>query len=70
MISSRPPSSSRDQESQDGIGCGDHDVPCTFGHPPTLAAPFPSSTRQFTRLLILRSKVWDRRVAEDRRLRS
>jgi hypothetical protein len=68
MISSRPLPSSRYQESRDGIGCGDHDVPYTFEQRPTVAAPFPFSTRQFARLLILRSKVWDTRVEEDCRL--
>jgi hypothetical protein len=62
MISSRPPAESRNLESRDGVGCGDHDVPYEFGRPPTVAAPFPFSTRQLARLLIFKSRASDRRV--------
>ena len=42
--------------SRDGSDAGDHDVPYTFGRRPTAAAPFPFSTRQYARLLVLRSR--------------
>ena len=41
----------------DGTGSSDHDQPYPlFGWRPRAAAPFPFSTRQFARLLILRSR--------------
>ncbi len=43
--------------SHDGAGAADHDQPFTFGHHPTVAAPFPFSTRELARLLILRGQV-------------
>ena len=43
--------------SLDGEGAGDHDVPFSFGRRPRTAAPYPFSTRQFARLLVLRSRV-------------
>lgn len=43
--------------SRDGAGAGDHDKPYTFGHRPTVAAPFPFSTRELARLLVLRSQL-------------
>jgi hypothetical protein len=42
---------------QDGSGAGDHDVPYLFGHRPTSATPYPFSTRQYARLLLLRSRI-------------
>jgi hypothetical protein len=44
-------------ESRDGTGAGDHDVPYVFGRVPRALAPFPFSTREFARLMILRSRV-------------
>lgn len=44
-------------ESLDGIGAADHDCPYTFGRLPRAIAPFPFSTRQFARLLVLRGRV-------------
>jgi hypothetical protein len=44
-------------ESHDGTGAGDHDVPYTFGRHPRTSAPYPFSTRQYARLLVLRSEV-------------
>lgn len=44
-------------ESLDGVGAGDHDTAFVFGQQPRAAAPFPFSTRQFARLLILRSRI-------------
>jgi hypothetical protein len=43
--------------SRDGAGAGDHDEPYTFGHRPTVSAPFPFSTRELARLLILRVQL-------------
>jgi hypothetical protein len=40
----------------DGTGAGDHDQPYTFGRRPTVLAPAPFSTRQYARLLLLRSR--------------
>jgi len=42
---------------QDGSGAGDHDVHYRFGHRPTSATPYPFSTRQYARLLLLRSRI-------------
>jgi hypothetical protein len=41
----------------DGHGAADHDLPYRFGHKPTSAQPFPFSTHQYARLLILRSRI-------------
>jgi hypothetical protein len=41
----------------DGGGSGDHDQPYPFGRKPTVSHPFPFSTREFARLLILRGRV-------------
>ena len=41
----------------DGSGAGDHDLPYRFGLKPTSGQPFPFSTHQYARLLILRSRV-------------
>lgn len=43
--------------SLDRYGCGDHDVAYVFGRLPSAAAPFPFSTRELARLMILRSRV-------------
>jgi len=43
--------------SHDGNGAGDHDLPFHFGRKPSVRAPFPFSTHQYARLLILRSRV-------------
>jgi hypothetical protein len=43
--------------SLDGNGAGDHDLPYRFGRRPTSEVPFPFSTRQYTRLLVLRSRI-------------
>jgi hypothetical protein len=43
--------------SQDGTGCGDHDLPYKFGWRPRAEAPYPFSTRQYARLLVLRSRT-------------
>jgi len=44
-------------ESLDGSGAADHDQPYRFGRRPRSSAPYPFSTRQFARLLVLRSRV-------------
>jgi hypothetical protein len=43
--------------SLDGVGSGDHDTEYRFGRRPNALAPFPFTTRQFARLLVLRSRV-------------
>jgi hypothetical protein len=54
--------------SRDGTGAADHDVPFRFGRRPRAAAPYPFSTRQYARLLVLRGKVEDELLgADDRR---
>ena len=40
----------------DGLGSADHDRPYVFGRRPTSAVPFPFSTRQYLRLLLMRSR--------------
>jgi len=42
--------------SHDGEGAGDHDVPFKFGRRPRAETPYPFSTRQYARLLVLRSR--------------
>jgi hypothetical protein len=44
---------------KDGKGAGDHDVPFTFGHRPTMGNTFPFSTLQYAKLLVLRGRVQD-----------
>ena len=51
--------------SLDGIGAADHDQPYTFGWRPRSSVPFPFSTRQYSRLLVLRSRVQDGLVGAD-----
>jgi hypothetical protein len=43
--------------SRDGSGAGDHDMPYVFGRLPCAEAPFPFSTREFARLMVLRSRA-------------
>ncbi len=45
--------------SRDEDGAGDHDQPYRFGWRPRASAPYPFSTRQYARLLILRSRFQD-----------
>jgi hypothetical protein len=45
--------------SRDGIGAADHDQPYRFGCRPRAAVPYPFSTRQYARLLVLRGRVQD-----------
>ena len=41
----------------DGTGAGDHDQPYRFGRRPRASATYPFSTRQYVRLLLLRSRI-------------
>ena len=49
---------------RDGVGAGDHDQPYRFGCKPCSAAPYPFSTRQYVRLLVLRGRVQDGDINE------
>jgi len=42
---------------RDGIDAADRDVPYKFGRRPSATVPYPFSTRQYVRLLILRSRL-------------
>jgi hypothetical protein len=41
----------------DGRGAADHDEAYRFRRRPSSAAPYPFNTRQYARLLVLRSRV-------------
>ena len=45
--------------SQDGQGAGDHDQPYRFGRHPSSSVPYPFSTREYLRLLVLRGRFQD-----------
>jgi len=45
--------------SLDGLGAADHDQPYRFGFRPRASAPYPFNTRQYARLLVLRSRIQD-----------
>ncbi len=47
----------------DGQGGGDHDQPYAFGRLPNTASPFPFSTREYARLLIVRGRLQADRAA-------
>jgi hypothetical protein len=49
---------------KDGFGAADHDQPYAFGRRPCSGSPYPFSTRQYVRLLVLRSQVHDRDMSE------
>lgn len=53
--------------SRDGIGAGDHDEPYLFGHRPMTAWTYPFNERQYARLLLLRGRLLDGDLADDRR---
>ncbi len=42
---------------RDDVGAGDHDQPFRFGWRPRASAPYPFNTRQYARLLLLRSRL-------------
>ena len=44
-------------ETLDGSDAGDHDQPYRFGWKPSANVPYPFNTRQYARLLVLRSRV-------------
>lgn len=44
----------------DGSGAGDHDMPYRFGRKPNVNQPFPFSTHEYARLLIVRSRLQSR----------
>jgi hypothetical protein len=50
--------------SLDGDGAGDHDQPYCFGWRPRASVPYPFNTRQYARLLVLRSRLQDRVAGE------
>jgi hypothetical protein len=50
---------------RDGLGAGDNDQPYHFGRRPSGAVPYPFSTRQYMRLLVLRGRVQDGLIASD-----
>ena len=43
--------------SLEGVGSGDHDTEYRFGRRPNVLASFPFTTREFARLLVLRSRI-------------
>ena len=43
----------------------DHDQPYRFGRTPRAIAPYPFSTRQFARLLVLRGRIQAGQFAAD-----
>jgi len=45
--------------SLDGDGAADHDQAYRFGWRPRASAPYPFNTRQFVRLLVMRSRFHD-----------
>jgi hypothetical protein len=51
---------------RDGVGAGDHDQPYRFGWRPKASVPYPFNTRQYARLLVLRSRVHADGTAPDR----
>jgi hypothetical protein len=51
------PTSPTPAGSLDGSGAGDHDRTYEFGRRPCAIAPYPFSTRQYARLLILRGRL-------------
>jgi hypothetical protein len=51
--------------SLDGDSSGDHDQPYRFGWRPRASVPYPFNTRQYARLLVLRSRLEERMARED-----
>jgi len=51
--------------SLDGTGASDHDVAFHFGRRPSSVTPYPFSTRQYARLLVLRSHFEERVIQGD-----
>lgn len=55
----------REGGSFDGSGAGDHDQPYRFGWRPRSTATYPFSTKQYVRLLVLRSRIQGNLVLGD-----
>ena len=55
----------QDQARLDPAATGDHDQPYRFGWKPSSSVPYPFNTRQYSRLLVLRSRVQDGSFAAD-----
>ena len=53
----QPESANRSIGTRDDVGAGDHDQPFHFGWRPRASAPYPFNTRQYARLLVLRSRL-------------
>jgi hypothetical protein len=51
--------------SRDGAGAGDHDRPFSFGRRPHALWPYPFTTQQYARLLLLRGRWQDGLVSEE-----
>ena len=54
------------QGSRDGSGAGDHDLPFQFGFRPSSGWTYPFTERQFARLLVLRGRIQDGELVDDR----
>ncbi|MBV9354785.1 MAG: hypothetical protein JO023_04595 [Chloroflexi bacterium] len=52
---------------RDGVGAGDHDRPFSFGRRPCALWPYPFTTIQYARLLLLRSRWQAGMIDEDDR---
>jgi len=59
MISQQQLGSRLPAGSRDGDGAADHDQPFRFGCRPRADVPYPFSTRQYVRLLVLRGRIQD-----------
>jgi len=51
--------------SLDGFGAADHDQHYRFGWRPRSSVPYPFNTRQYSRLLVMRSRVQDGLLGAD-----
>ena len=51
---------------KDGQGAGDHDQPYRSGRRPSATAPNPFTGWQYARLLVLRGRLLDGALADDR----
>jgi hypothetical protein len=49
----------------DGEGAGDHDQQFRFGWRPRASVPYPFNTRQYARLLLLRSRLGEQLAGQD-----
>ncbi|MDQ3808702.1 MAG: hypothetical protein M3336_00255 [Chloroflexota bacterium] len=56
---SQPATAATPGGTHDGLGAGDHDQPYRFGRRPRASAPYPFSTRQYGRLVVLRGRLRD-----------